>query len=218
MSRTVRAIGPTCQSRRGTRGQIPVAGMRPCVAFRATMPVCAAGPRTEMARSLPRPNGAMPAAIAADSPPLDPPGVRSRFHGLFDLPVRRLSVSVEYENSGRFVFASKIAPAFFMRATLVASVSGTRPLKIGEPRCVSTPAVSNESFTVNGTPCRGPTSTPTESASSAAFAASRAPSASVTTALIVGLVASMRSRCARTTSTEDTSRVRISSASFVASE
>jgi hypothetical protein len=59
----------------------------------------------------------MPAAIAADSPPLDPPGVRSRFQGLFALPVRRLSVSVEYENSGRFVFARRIAPALFKRAT-----------------------------------------------------------------------------------------------------
>ena len=30
----------------------------------------------------------MRAAIAADSPPLEPPGVRSRSQGLFDLPVR----------------------------------------------------------------------------------------------------------------------------------
>jgi hypothetical protein len=88
MSRTLRAIGPTCQKRRGTRGQIPVIGMRPCVALRPIMPVCAAGPRTEMARSLPRPSGDMPAAMAADSPPLDPPGVRSRFQGLFALPVK----------------------------------------------------------------------------------------------------------------------------------
>lgn len=76
----------------------------------------------------------MPAAIAADSPPLDPPGVRSRFHGLFERPVSRLSDSVEYENSGRFVFASTIAPALFSRVTATASTSGTRPLKIGEPR------------------------------------------------------------------------------------
>jgi hypothetical protein len=41
MSRTLRAIGPTCQKRRGTRGQSPVIGMRPCVALRATMSVCA---------------------------------------------------------------------------------------------------------------------------------------------------------------------------------
>src|ERR1039457_2329254 len=98
------------------------------------IPVFAAGPRIEMARSVPRPSGDIPAAIAADSPPLEPPGVRSRFQGLFDLPVSRLSVSVRYENSGRLVFASKIAPAPLRRATLTASTSGRRPLKMGEPR------------------------------------------------------------------------------------
>jgi hypothetical protein len=49
-----------------------------------------------MARSLPSPSGDIPAAIAADSPPLEPPDVRSRFQGLFVRPVRRLSDSIEY--------------------------------------------------------------------------------------------------------------------------
>ena len=44
-------------------------------------PVKAAGPRTEIMTSLPMPIGDMPAAIAADSPPDEPPGVRSRFQG-----------------------------------------------------------------------------------------------------------------------------------------
>ncbi|HUC24539.1 MAG TPA: hypothetical protein VMA73_17665 [Streptosporangiaceae bacterium] len=113
--------------------------------------------------------------------------------------------------------ARRIAPARFMRATLVASVSGMRPSKIGEPRWVSTPAVSNESLTVNGTPWSGPTFPPAASSSSAALAASSAPSASVTMALMLGLVASMRSRCACTTSTDEAFPVRISSASPVAS-
>ena len=73
---------------------MPVIGTRPCVAFSETIPVWAAGPRTEIARSVPRPSGDMPAAIAADSPPLEPPGVRSRFQGLFVRPVRRLSLSI----------------------------------------------------------------------------------------------------------------------------
>ena len=38
-SRMLRAIGPTCQKRRGARGQIPVIGTRPCVALSETMPV-----------------------------------------------------------------------------------------------------------------------------------------------------------------------------------
>ncbi len=96
-----------------------------------------------------------PAAMAADSPPLDPPEVRSRFHGLFVRPESRLTLSVEYENSGRFVLARTMPPAAFIRATTTASASGVRPLKTGDPRWVRMPSVSIESFTVNGTPCRG---------------------------------------------------------------
>ncbi len=91
----LRAIGPACQKRRGTRGQIPVMGTRPCVALSETIPVWAAGPRTEIAKSVPRPIGDMPAAIAADSPPLEPPGVRVRSQGLFDRPLSRLSLSIQ---------------------------------------------------------------------------------------------------------------------------
>lgn len=145
-------MGPTCQKRRGSRGQTPVIGTLPCVAFRAMIPVWAAGPRTEMARSVPNPIGDMPAAMAADSPPLDPPGVLSRFQGLFVRPESKLSLSVEYENSGRLVFARSIAPAAFIRATLTASSVGILPRNIGDPRCVATPAVSMESLTVKGTP------------------------------------------------------------------
>src|SRR3984885_5479188 len=105
----------------------PVKGMRPWVALRAAMPVNAAGPRKEIATSLPIPIGDMPAAIAADSPPEDPPGVRSRFHGLLVRPVTRLSVSVHAENSGRLVFARTMPPAALKRDTAVASASGTRP-------------------------------------------------------------------------------------------
>ena len=47
------------------------------MALSAATPVKAAGPRTEIMRSLPMPIGDMPAASAADSPPDEPPGVRS---------------------------------------------------------------------------------------------------------------------------------------------
>src|SRR5260370_17505195 len=94
------------------------------------MPVSAAGPRTEIARSLPMPIGDRPAAIAADSPPLEPPGVRSRFHGFLDRPVTKLSVSCQAENSGRFVFASGIPPAALKRVTTVASFVATFPATI----------------------------------------------------------------------------------------
>ena len=109
-------------------------------------------------------------------------------------------------------------PALFMRATLVASASGRRPAKIGEPRWVRTPAVSIESFTVKGTPCSGPSSLPAMTAASASRAAASAPSARVTMALTLGSTAAMRSRWACTTSTGETWRVRISAARPVASE
>src|SRR6266581_558636 len=107
--------------------------MRPCVALSPTMLLSAAGPRTEIATSLPMPIGESPAAIAADSPPLDPPGVRSRFHGFLVNPVRRLSVSCHAENSGRLVFARGMAPAFLNRVTTVASLEGMFPAKILDP-------------------------------------------------------------------------------------
>ena len=73
------------------------------------------------------------------------------------------------------------------------------------------PATSMFSLTVNGTPCSGPRASV---AASAASAAARASSASTsTTALRWPLTASMRSRCASTTSREDTSPAAISSAS-----
>src|SRR5580692_4307312 len=107
--------------------------IRPCVAFSAATPVKAAGPRTEIMTSLPMPIGDMPAAIDADSPPDEPPGVRSRFHGLLVRPVTRLSVSVHDENSGMLVFASGMPPAALYRATAVAYLVGIFPAKSFEP-------------------------------------------------------------------------------------
>src|ERR1700733_15796513 len=108
--------------------------MRPWVAFSPTIPVSAAGPRIEIARSLPMPIGERPAAIAAESPPLEPPGVRSKFHGFLDKPVTRLSVSCQAENSGRLVLASGMAPAALKRVTTVPSLSGIYPEHMLEAR------------------------------------------------------------------------------------
>jgi hypothetical protein len=55
-------------------------------------PVIAAGRRTEPPPSLAVASGSMPPAIAADEPPLEPPGVRSRFHGLRVTPKSRFFV------------------------------------------------------------------------------------------------------------------------------
>src|ERR1700722_1371542 len=96
--------------------------------------------------SLPMPIGDMPAASAADSPPDEPLGVRSRFHGLLVRPVTRLSLSVQVENSGRLVFISGMPPAALKRATAVASAAGIWPANNFDPRCVRTPGVARESL------------------------------------------------------------------------
>ena len=59
--------------------------------------------RIEPPPSLPCASGTIPAATAAADPPLDPPGVRDRSHGLRVGPPKRGSVVGRIANSGRFV-------------------------------------------------------------------------------------------------------------------
>ena len=91
-------------------------------------------------------------ATAAAEPPLDPPAIRSRCHGLWTGP-KWESVDVPpWPNSSRFVFPKMIAPAARRRSTRAASVSGTHSAKIFEPPVVRTPAISNMSLILTGTP------------------------------------------------------------------
>src|ERR1700687_2568069 len=118
---------------------------------------------------------------------------------------------------GQLVLPIMIAPAARMRATTVASFSGTFVLSFCKPAVVTTPAVSKMSLTVNGTPCRGPTEPPRATWRSAARACTNALWPSVrTTAFSLGLTAPICSRCALTTSSEETRPVRIALASHVA--
>src|SRR5881628_1803118 len=57
---------------------------------------------------------------------------------------------------------------------------GLRPM-VGERRVVRSPAVAKQSFSVNGTPCKGPQEWPRASASSASLARRSARSASSVT-------------------------------------
>ena len=86
-------------------------GIRPGVGFNPHIPVKCAGTRMEPPPSLPTPPADIPAAIAADSPPLDPPAVRVRSHGLFVRPYKRLSVSHAISSSGVLVTPRTMAPA-----------------------------------------------------------------------------------------------------------
>ena len=66
--------------------------MRPKLGFSPKQPVNEAGSRTEPPPSLAVTSETTPPAIAADEPPDEPPGVRSRFHGLRDTPNSRFFV------------------------------------------------------------------------------------------------------------------------------
>src|SRR5579883_1614239 len=84
-SAMVRAIGPIelrMENGPVQGGKCPADGMRPEVGLSAQMPEKCAGSRTDPPLSLPRPPADSPAAIAAASPPLDPPAVRSSAQGL----------------------------------------------------------------------------------------------------------------------------------------
>ena len=61
-------------------------GIRPAVGLSEASPQKWAGRRTLAPESVPSPHGDSSAAIAAASPPLLPPGVRSRSYGLLVRP------------------------------------------------------------------------------------------------------------------------------------
>ncbi len=68
-------------------------GILPGVGFSPAIPQKCAGMRMEPPPSLATPPAEQNAAIAAASPPLEPPGVRVTSHGLLVRPVIALSVS-----------------------------------------------------------------------------------------------------------------------------
>jgi hypothetical protein len=67
----------------------------------------------------------MPVANAAADPPLDPPALSARFHGLRVAPNTALTVFGPNANSGVLVLPRTMAPAVLNRSTTAASSSGT---------------------------------------------------------------------------------------------
>src|SRR5579859_2557077 len=106
--------------------------------------------------SLPTPPADIPEAMAAASPPLDPPGVRSRSQGLLVRPHSTLSVSHAIKSSGVLVTPSTIAPAFRSRATRGASCCAICPARRRVPASHLRPATSKELLMLIGTPYKGP--------------------------------------------------------------
>ncbi len=192
--------------------------MRPCVAFSAATPVKAAGPRTEIMTSLPMPIGDMPAASAAEF------AARRTAGRALEVPrivgsAGDAVVALGPERKFRQIGFHERNPAGGLEARdrrriFVGNVAREElRAALGENA-----RVSRASLIEKGTPCRAPSGAPLATALSAASALASASSAiSVTTALTFGLTAAMRSRCAWTTSREESCFVRMSAASAVAS-
>ncbi len=89
-----------------------------------TTPHRAAGWRIEPPVSVPSDSGAIEAATAAAEPPLDPPGTRSRSHGLRVGPKAEFSVDDPIANSSMLVLPSSTRPALAQRRTTVAVYGG----------------------------------------------------------------------------------------------
>ena len=208
-SPTVRAIGPTTDATSQTSPS-PGCATSPGVGRSPTTLLNDAGLRMLPPWSEPSASGSMPAASAAPAPPLLPPADRSRRHGLRVVPNTSLNVCDPAPSSGVLVLPTTIAPAARRRATSKLSVCGTFSAKSFDPYVVRIPAVSIRSLMAIGSPCSGPSGSRRAIRRSAASAsASAASGRRLTIALTFGLTASIRSRCAATTSRADSSRSRI---------
>ena len=116
-------------------------------------------------------------------------------------------------NSSMLVLPRMTIPAFLSRLVMVASYGGCQPARMRDPQVVGMSVVVKRSFSASGTPASGPSGWPAARRSSTAWAARSALSAATCRkACTRWSTASIRSRCARVTSTDDTSPAAISAA------
>src|SRR2546421_3354888 len=119
------------------------------------MPHSDAGWRIDPPVSVPIAHGASPAATAAADPPDDPPGTRSRSHGLRTGPNPEFSFDEPIANSSMFVLPRIGAPAPTSFSTAVAVYGGRYPASIREAAVLGTSSTQKRSFTASGTPPSG---------------------------------------------------------------
>ena len=209
MSATVRLTQPLAESR--FQWSVGSSGTRPRWGLSPKRPQNAAGMRIEPPPSVARPTAARPAATAAPLPPLEPPGDREVFHGLRVGPQPSLSVKPQIASSGSVVLPITTAPAARNLRTDSPSDRAGTSSKARVPNHVVVPSTSTLSLIATGTPSSGASSAPRRASAASASASARSPSTSVN-ALSFGLWRSMRSRYSSTSSREETSPERISSA------
>ena len=135
--------------------------------------------RIEPPPSVPSAKGSRPAATAAAPPPEEPPGLRARSNGLRVAPKSLLSVVPRKPITGLLVLPTTIAPpASSMRSQKPQRAGIENSRRAGmPPKVAGQPGLkSKRSFRAVGTPCSGPSGSPSLSARCAACARSRASS------------------------------------------
>lgn len=181
--------------------------MRPNVGLRPTTPQKLAGLRIEPPVSDPMAAAHSPAATAAADPPLDPPGMHDRSHGL-----RVGGVSVPQAYSCVRVLPIRIAPAARSRVATALSHSGKCAPAATVPAVVGMLAVSMLSLMATGTPCSLPSTRPSRTSRSHASACVRACSLRQMKADSCGSSLAIRSVASASAVTGESVPVRIRSA------
>ncbi len=191
-SRTVRVIGPRTETPgKALAGHI---GTRPSVGFRPTRPHHAAGMRIEPPASVPICSGPKPAAPAAPAPDDEPPVVYCGFQALRVMPLQRaVAGRLPAVFGGGGLADDHRARGFQADDGRCVVGNRMRDRTVRLPRRVGKPATSTRSFTVHGTPSRGPSGRPTRQRISLSPAASIARGFSTAKAFSAGL----SWRCAR---------------------
>src|SRR5262245_35296554 len=129
--------------------------MRPRDGLSPTTPHAPAGLRIDPPPSPACAIAIMREATAAAEPPLEPPTMRSVFHGLRVGPKVSGSVVGDRPNSGGFVFPTKTKPAWRKRAVSSLSAGDTHLRSrstLVPPYCGVPASVAPRSFNNNGTP------------------------------------------------------------------
>ena len=156
----MRAIGPTCET--GPNGLAGQAGTRPNVGLSPGRPQNAHGIRIEPPPSVPSASGTIPAASAAELPPLEPPGVLRRVPRVAGDAGQRAVGDALPAELGRGRLAGEHGAGAAQRGDdRRVVVPWARPGRSRvEPRSVGQPLVTSRSLTATGTPSSGPAGSP----------------------------------------------------------
>jgi hypothetical protein len=144
------------------------------VVFSPTRSFQAAGIRTDPPVSDPIAAGASPKATEAAAPEDDPPGTALSSFRQGGVAVTGFSPRPEKASSDICVLPRQTSPCSVAVSSTAASRSGVRPFSSAEPASVATPAVSNRSFQLTGTPSSSPLRSPALARAAAAIASPRA--------------------------------------------